>query len=267
MSSRLCLFNRKGLRGLVFYGKKGGMEETVVNEEKTAEAGKVNKALEEMMAAGLHFGHKTSKTHPKMKQYITGVRNTVHIINLEKTQEKLEEVLGVLKNLIAEKKVVLLVGTKVQLRDLVKETAIETGLPYVTERWIGGLITNFEEVSKRIAYLKELEEKLANKEEASKYTKWERHEMQEKINKLERKFGGVKNLEKIPDAVFIFDLDKNGFAVREAKKSGIQILAIADTNNDPSVADYIIPANDDSVSSIKYITDKIKETIKGVSVQ
>jgi small subunit ribosomal protein S2 len=232
------------------------MEETVEKEDKK---GGVN--LEEMMEAGLHFGHKTSRTHPKMKPYITGVRNTVHIINLEKTKEKLEDALDALKEMVASGKNVVLVGTKVQTRALVREVAEECGVPYVTERWIGGLLTNFEEVSKRIAYLKELEEKLANKEEASKYTKWERHEMAEEIKKLEQKFGGVRHLEKLPYAMVLFDLDGNQLAVREAKHKGVVIFAITDTNSDPTSVEYAIPANDDAVSSLKYIATKVKEAI------
>ena len=252
------------MRGLIFYDIKQGMEETTTIQEESKEptpsAGE-NKALEAMMEAGLHFGHKTSKTHPKMKPYITGVRNTIHIINLEKTAEKLQEALDALGAMVAEGKTVLLVGTKVQVKNAVHEAAIETGLPYVTERWIGGLLTNFEEMSKRIAHLKDLENKLASEEEASKYTKWERHEMQEEINKLEEKFGGVKNLEKLPDALFIFDLDENELAQKEAKHKGIQIFAVVDTNGDPSIVDYAIPANDDAVSSIKFIAEKVKETV------
>jgi len=254
------------LHVLSFCAKKGGMEETATKDINAEPAAKENKVLDAMMEAGLHFGHKTSKTHPKMKPYITGVRNTVHIINLEKTQEKLEEVLGVLKELISTEKIVLLVGTKVQAKNSVKEIAEETGLPYVTERWIGGLLTNFEEISKRIAHLKELEAK-RDGEDFKKYTKWEQHEMEEEIKKLDRKFGGVKQLERLPDAMFVFDLDENELAVKEAKQKGLQILAIADTNTNPSTVDYIIPANDDSVSSISYIAQKIKETILAAKAQ
>lgn len=237
------------------------MEETVVKDENAAEAGKENKGLEEMMEAGLHFGHKTSKTHPKMKPYITGVRNTVHIINLERTQEKLTEALDALGKLVAEGKTVLLLGTKVQVGGPVKEVALETGSAYVTERWIGGLLTNFEEVSKRTAHLKELESKKANPEEWGKYTKFEQHEMQEEMEKLEEKFGGVKHLEKLPDAIFIFDLNENQLALKEARHKGVQVFAVSDTNTDPSKVDYAIPANDDAVSAVTYIAEKVRDTI------
>lgn len=236
------------------------MEEIVVNPPAGGE-NKDGLNLQEMMEAGLHFGHKTSRTHPKMKPYITGVRNAVHIINLEKTREKLKEALDALQEMVASGKTVILVGTRVQTKALVREVAEECNVAYVTERWIGGSLTNFEEVSKRVAYLKELEDKLASKEESSKYTKWERHEMQEDIKKLERKFGGVRNLEKVPSAMVVFDLDDNQIAVREAKQKGITIFAISDTNSDPTSVEYAIPANDDAVSSLRYITTKIKEAI------
>jgi small subunit ribosomal protein S2 len=246
-----------------------GMEETIIKEgsvdatqEKQPEqAGNIDKSLEEMIEAGLHFGHKTSKTHPKMKPYITGVRNTVHIINVEKTKEKLDQALAVVEDMVSSGKNILLVGTKVQVKETVRGIAEQTGMPYVVDRWIGGLLTNFEEISKRTAHLKDLEWKLANEEEAAKYTKWERHEMQEEVNKLEIKFGGVKNLEKLPDAMFVFDLDENQLAVKEAKQQDILVFGLCDTNCDPSVVDYAVPGNDDAVSSVKYIAEKVKEAI------
>lgn len=216
--------------------------------------------LDEMTEAGLHFGHKTSKTHPKMKPYIAGVRNTIHIINLEKTQEKLQEALEFLKKLVGEGKVVLLVGTKIQMRSLVKETAEVCGIPYVSERWIGGLFTNFDTISKRLAHLKELEEKKASGE-FEKYTKKEQHDLSDEIASLENKFGGIKALQKLPDAVFIVDLDENGLASKEAKRKGIPVIAISDTNTDPTSVDYAIPANDDAISSVRYILGKVREAI------
>ncbi len=248
-----------------------GMAELATAEQKepfdTAQGKEKEQfSLEEMMEAGLHFGHKTSKTHPKMKPYVVGVRNSVHIINLEKTRQKLLEALGVVRDLVAKGKVILLVGTKVQVKNSVRELAEETGLPYVTERWIGGLLTNFESVQKRIEHLKELEDKKQS-EEFQKYTKWEQHEMEEERKKLEKKFGGVKGLDRLPDALFVFDLDKNKLAMKEAKQKGIQILAIVDTNCDPTSVDYAVPANDDAVSSVRYIVQKVKETILSAKPQ
>ena len=238
------------------------VEHTGMAEAETAE--QFN--LEEMAGAGLHFGHRTSKTHPKMKPYVASVRNTIHLINLEKTREKLQEAFGAVCDLVASGKVVLLVGTKVQAKGAVRELAEATGLPYVTERWIGGLLTNFETISKRIAYLKELEEKKQS-EEFQKYTKWEQLQMEEEIERLEEKFGGVKTLERLPDAMFLFDLDKNQLAQKEAKLKGMKVFALCDTDLDPTSIDYAIPANDDAASSIKYIAEKLKEAILRIKHQ
>ncbi len=216
--------------------------------------------VEEMAKAGLHFGHRISKTHPKMLPFIFGMRNTIHIIDLEKTKEKFIEALKFLREATLEKKVILFVGTKPQIRDLVKQTAIETQNPYVVYRWIGGTFTNFPEIKKRVDYLRELERK-KEAGEFEKYTKKERMEIEEEIEKLERKFGGIKNLEKLPDIIFVCDMVKNKLAVDEAKRKGVKIVAISDTNADPSLADYPIPANDDAVSSVKYILEKVKEVI------
>ena len=234
------------------------MAEEAIMEQKTENSDQLS--LEEMTAAGLQFGHKTSKTHPKMKPYVASVRNTVHLINLEKTREKLQEAFGAVCDLVAQGKVVLLVGTKVQAKGAVRDLAEATGLPYVTERWIGGLLTNFESVSKRITHMKDLENKKQT-EEFQKYTKWEQLQMEEEIQRLNKKFGGVKTLERLPDAMFIFDLDKNQLARKEAKLKGIKIFALCDTDCDPTSVDYAIPANDDAVSSIKYIAEKLKEAI------
>jgi small subunit ribosomal protein S2 len=219
-----------------------------------------NLNIDEMMKAGLHFGHRTSRVHPKMEPYLQGVRNTVHIINLEKTKEKLAEALKFIQELISEGKVLLLVGTKVQVKNLVKETAIECGLPYVSERWLGGTFTNFGIIKKRIEYFKNLE-KQKESGELEKYTKKERAKINQELEKLEAKFGGIKNLEKLPDAIFVLDMKKDYLATKEARKMGVKVIGISDTNVDPTLADFPIPANDDAISSVKYILDKVKEVI------
>lgn len=215
---------------------------------------------EEMAQAGLHFGHKTSKIHPRMMPYLAGVRNTIHIIDLEKTREKLEEALKFIQQLVLENKILLIVGTKVQVKGLVETFAQELVLPYVTERWLGGTFTNFEIMKKRIAYFKELERK-KKEGELEKYTKRERTKIDEELRDLEVKFGGIKNLERLPDAILVLDIKKDDLAVKEATMKGIKIIAISHTNTDPSLVDYPIPANDDAISSVKYILDKIRETI------
>lgn len=215
---------------------------------------------EEMAQAGLHFGHRASRSHPKMKPYIFGVRDTVYIIDMEKSAEKFEEALKFLKEFISEGKKLLLIGTKIQHRDLVLNLAKECGLPYVVERWIGGTFTNFPVISKRIKYYKELEEK-KQKGELEKYTKKERAKIDLELRNLEIKFGGIKEMEKLPEAIFVLDIKKDSLAVKEARMKGIKVIGIADTNVDPTLADYPIPANDDAISSVKYILEKVKDAI------
>lgn len=218
-------------------------------------------SLEEMAKAGLQFGHKTSKIHPKMMPYLQGVRNTVHIIDLEKAKDKFERALGFIRQLVLENKILLLVGTKIQIKNLVKEVAEECGFPYVQERWLGGTFTNFGVIRKRVEHFKELEQRFADQEIMEKYTKKERAEMEKELRDLRVKFEGIKNLEKIPDAVFVFDMKKDNLAVKEARTKGVKVVAISDTNTDPTLADYPIPSNDDAISSLKYISEKVKGAI------
>lgn len=216
--------------------------------------------IEEMAKAGVHFGHRISRMHPKMRPYIYGIKNNIHFIDLEKSAFKLREALEFIKNLVKEGKTLLLIGTKNPAKSLIKEIGEELSLPYVSERWLGGTFTNFEEMKKRINYFKELKEK-SQKEEFEKYTKKEKLKMGEKLEKLEMKFGGLRNLEKLPEAIFVCDMKKDKLACKEAKRMGIKIVGIADTNVDPNMADYPIPGNDDALSSLKYILDKVKEAI------
>jgi small subunit ribosomal protein S2 len=228
--------------------------------EKIKKAG-FNLDTEEMARAGLHFGHKTSRIHPKMMPYLGGVRNTIHIIDIEKTKEKLEEALKFLQRLISENKILLIVGTKVQVKNLVKDLAQELALPYVIERWLGGTFTNFETIRKRVEYFKDLERK-KKAGELEKYTKKERAKIDQELRDLEIKFGGIKDLERLPDAILVLDMKKDDLAVREARMKGIKVIAISHTNTDPTLVDYPIPANDDAISSVKYILDKVAEVIK-----
>jgi len=215
---------------------------------------------EEMTRVGVQFGHRTSRINPKMNQYLFGVRNTVHIIDVEKTKEKLIEALEFVQKLISEDKILLLVGTKIQVKDLVKSVAEECGLPYVIERWLGGTFTNFSTILKRVNYYKDLEEKKSSGE-LDKYTKKERAKFDQELKSLEIKFKGLKDLNRLPDAVFVCDMRKDKLAIKEARDKGVKVIAICDTNVDPTLADYPIPASDDATSSVKYILDKIKEAI------
>jgi len=215
---------------------------------------------EEMAKAGLHLGHRTSKINPKMKPYLFGARNAVHIIDLEKTAEKLKEALKFIQGIVSEGKTLLLIGTKIQVKDLVEALAKECGLPYVNERWLGGTFTNFETIKKRIEYFKDLENKKTSGE-LEKYTKKERAKIDKELKELQLKFGGIKNLKELPDAIFVLDMKKDNLAVKEAREKGIKVIGICDTNVDPTLADYPIPANDDARSAVEYILGKLKEVI------
>lgn len=213
-----------------------------------------------MSQAGVNFGHKVSKLHPKMKQYVSGIKNNVHVFDLEKTAKEFEKALDFVSKMVSDGKSIIFVGTKIQLRDLVKSAAQECDIPYVTERWLGGTFTNFDTIKKRIDYFKDLEEKKAAGE-LEKYTKKERLNFDREIALLKIKFDGIKNMAKLPEAVFIFGLDKDITCAREAKRKGIKIIALCDTNINPDIADYPVPANDDAISAVQYIVEKIKETI------
>jgi len=216
--------------------------------------------VSKMNEAGLHFGHRTSRIHPKAKQYILGVKNTVHVFDLDKTAEKLEATLEYIQKLISEDKKILFVGTKVQVKELLKNMAVECEMPYINERWLGGTFTNFKTLKKRIDHFNELTEEKA-KGGLEKYTKKERLDIDKKLKDLEIKFGGIKNISGLPDAVFVLDMKKDFLAVKEAKMKNIPVIAIADTNVDPDLIDYPIPANDDAISSVEYILNKVKDVI------
>lgn len=214
-----------------------------------------------MLKAGVHFGHKTSKWNPKMEPYIYGVRNDIHIIDLEKTIINLNAALEAVKKISAAGGVVLFVGTKKQVRNVIKEAAAAIEMPYVVNRWIGGLFTNYPVISKQIRLLEQLEKDLASGE-LDKYTKKEKLMAEKKIKKLDQKFGGLRLLKKLPEAVFVTDINEDKIAVMEAMSKGIPVIALADTNTDPTLVTYPVPANDDALTSIKLITDKIVAEFK-----
>ncbi|MCU0653143.1 MAG: 30S ribosomal protein S2 [Candidatus Pacebacteria bacterium] len=219
-----------------------------------------NLSVDEMAKAGLQFGHTKAKVHPKMKPYLFGVRNTIFLIDLDKVKEKFEAALEYIEKTVGEGKIVLLVGTKTQFRKSVKAVADETGMPYVSERWLGGTFTNFKIIKKRVDYYKELERKTAAGE-FEKYTKKEQAGIQKEIKTLEKKLGGIKTMDKMPEAIFVVDMRKDKLAVKEARENGIKVIGIADINIDPDLADNVIIANDDSISSVGYIMGKVREAI------
>ncbi|MFA7142195.1 MAG: 30S ribosomal protein S2 [Candidatus Paceibacterota bacterium] len=230
--------------------------------EKTEEKTTNNTAIEEMIEAGVGFGHRMSKLHPKMKPYVTKIKDGIGLINLEITEKKLNEALEFIKQAKKEDKTFLFVSTNPSLRNIIKKAAEETGSFYVVERWIGGLLTNFSEIKKRLNYFKELEELIAEPDFAEKYVKKERLEISKTLERLKVKFGGVKKMEKIPDVVFILNLEKDNLALLEAVRVKRTIIALADTNVDPSEVHYMIPANDDTVSSVSYVLEKITKSMQ-----
>jgi small subunit ribosomal protein S2 len=218
--------------------------------------------IKALLAAGAHFGHKTSRWHPKMAPYIHSKRNGSHIIDLTKTVEGLEEALAFISKTASEGKQVLFVATKRQAQDIVKEAAEEVKMPFVTERWLGGMLTNVATIQGRVKHLKDLETKMESGELANKYSKLEVQRFQEEIDEMNRIYGGIKNMASRVGAVFVIDVVTDVNAIREAKKLGLPIVAIVDTNADPSQVDYPIPANDDAIKSIKLIVDYVKQAIE-----
>src|ERR1700722_5294781 len=190
--------------------------------------------IKQLLEAGAHFGHKTSRWHPKMAQYIHSKRGGSHIIDLTKTVEGLNEALEFLSKTASEGKQILFVGTKRQAQDIVKKVAEETGMPYVTERWLGGMLTNWNTINGRVKHLQDLENKMASGELANKYNKLEVQRFQEEIEQMNILYGGVKEMNSRPGAVFIVDIVNEVNAVREAHKMGIPIVAIVDSNADPT---------------------------------
>lgn len=210
--------------------------------------------LKEMYKAGIHFGHKKSKGHPKMFPYVFTTKNDIQIINLEKSHKQLGEALEFLKN-AASKGMVLFVGTKISSRKLVRETAEKLGVPYAAERWVPGTLTNFPTISKRVVYMEDLEKKKLSGE-LKKYTKKEQSGFEAEIIKLGQDLGGLRLLKKMPAVLFLTDIREDDLAVREAKKMKIPVVALVDTNNDPTPIDYPISSNDDAASAVKYMLDK-----------
>ena len=217
-------------------------------------------SIEEMLKAGMHFGHRTSRWHPKMEPFIFGARKGVYIIDLEKSRVKLEAALKFMQKLVQEGKLILFVGTKNQVKGPLKKMAEEINMPYVVGKWLGGFLTNFLIIKKSVKkYQKLLEDKKAGK--LDKYTKKEQLNFDRDIKKLEFRVGGLVNLNKVPDAIFVWDVKKEKTATVEAKKKNIPVIAVCDTNVNPENINYIIPSNDDATKTIKLILSSVKEAI------
>lgn len=218
--------------------------------------------IKQLFEAGAHFGHKTSRWHPKMAPYIHSQRGGIHVIDLNKTVVCLNQALEFVTEVVSEGKQVLLVGTKRQSKDIIKELANQTNMPYVTDRWLGGTLTNWTTIGGRVKHLKELEARMSSGELANKYSKLEVQRYQEEIDGLNASYGGVKELNGRPGALFVVDTNHDAIAIREANKLGIPVIAITDSNSDPTKVDYPIPANDDAIKTIQLISDYIKRAIE-----
>ncbi len=213
-----------------------------------------------MLKAGMHFGHRTNRWHPKMEEFIFTSKNGIYIIDLRKTQEKMKEALEFMAKLVGEGKSILFVGTKNQVSEPLRKMAVETGQPYIVGKWLGGYLTNFAVVKKSVKkYLDLVEKRDTGKLE--KYTKKERLNFEREIKKLELRVGGLTALNKLPDALFIWDIKEEETAVKEAQQKNIPIIAICDTNVNPDEVNYPIPANDDATKTIKLVLEFVKEAL------
>ncbi len=218
--------------------------------------------MRELLEAGVHFGHQTRRWNPKMKRYIFGERGGIYIIDLQKTMQALEEAATFARNLAERNGTVLFVGTKKQAQDAIEEQAKRTGMPYVNHRWLGGLLTNWRTISDRIERLHELR-RLRDEGQLALLPPKERIAMEAELEKLEANLGGVADMRKQPDAMLVIDLRKEQLAVREARRLGLPIIALVDTNCDPDEADYVIPGNDDAIRSCSLLGARDRRRDRG----
>jgi small subunit ribosomal protein S2 len=222
--------------------------------------------MKELLEAGVHFGHQTKRWNPKMKEYIFGERNGIYIIDLQKTLKMFKDASKYVTDLCAGGKTILFVGTKRQAQDAVAEEATRAGMPYINQRWLGGLLTNWITVQKSVKRLQELDE-MATDGRYELLTKKEVIKLERERKHLQANLAGIKNMKRLPDALFIVDSNNEAIAVKEARKLGIPVVAVVDTNCDPTVVDYVIPGNDDALRAIRLFTSKISDSaIEGVNL-
>jgi small subunit ribosomal protein S2 len=216
--------------------------------------------IKELLEAGAHFGHQTSRWHPKMKRYIFTKRNKIHIVDLEKTAELLDKACQYVKQLVADGGKILFVGTKKQAQSIIEEEALRCNMYFINQRWIGGILTNFSTIQSRMDYLVRLEDQ-QERGEFQRLPKKEARKKIEEIERLNKNMGGFKEMTSLPDAIYIVDPAKERIAIAEARKMGIPLVAIVDTNCNPDEIDFPIPANDDAIRAIKLITGKIASAV------
>ncbi len=216
-------------------------------------------SMKQLLEAGVHFGHQTRRWNPKMSAYIFGERNGIHIIDLQKTVKKLKEAYQYVKDLAAAGESIIFVGTKKQAQDAIKEEAERCGMYFVNYRWLGGMLTNFTTIKNSIAYLRELE--TMSEQELSKRSKKEQAGLLKDRAKLERSLGGIKNMSRLPGAIFVIDTKKEHIAVQEARKLGIPVVAVVDTNCDPDEVDVLVPGNDDAIRAVKLMTATVANAV------
>lgn len=221
----------------------------------------VKVSLEDLLNSGAHFGHQTKRWNPKMEEYLYGSDNGVHVFDLTKTKSMLEEALEFLSKSTKEGKTVLLLGTKKQIKDKVAEVGEALGIAYVNERWLGGTISNFNQMQNSLRKMQEMTENVASGF-YNKYTKKERLLIDREITRLERFFGGIKNLKQVPDVLFVIDTKRESGAVHEANTKKVPVIGIVDSNSDPDMIDYPIPMNDDASKALEYILDLFKSTVE-----
>jgi small subunit ribosomal protein S2 len=215
--------------------------------------------MKELLEAGVHFGHQTKRWNPKMKEYIFGERNGIYIIDLQKTLKLFKDASKFVTDLCAEGKTILFVGTKRQAQDAVAEEANRAGMPYINNRWLGGLLTNWVTVQKSVKRLQEIDE-MAGDGRYELLTKKEVIRLERERKHLQANLAGIKSMKRLPDALFIVDSNNEAIAVKEARKLGIPVVAVVDTNCDPTVVDYVIPGNDDALRAIRLFTSKIADS-------
>jgi small subunit ribosomal protein S2 len=236
----------------------------VINREGSISVSVVS--MKDLLEAGVHFGHQTRRWNPKMKRFIFGERCGIYIIDLTQTQSLLEEAHALVSNIAARKGTVLFVGTKKQAQDAVSREARRVGMPYVSHRWLGGLLTNWRTLSERVEHLHDLR-RLKTEGQLDLLPSKERIAMEGELVKLEANLGGVADMKKHPDAVFVVDLKKEQLAVREARRLGLPIIGLVDTNADPDEVDYVIPGNDDAIRSCSLVTEVIAAGIEAGKLQ